>query len=890
MISYDSKMFFEDPFFKKQPSFSFKQDLEKAVYATKPSHFGKRDKAQNEVYINGAVLCASDFDQNACLETVFADFKGFIRLFLGSDEDGFKFTMHQTDYESEHFRLEIDETECKIFAGDSEGIRRALYFIEDEIIRLDGPFLPRGTTEQKPFIKNRITRNFFTPHQANAELKSEEDYYPDGYLSRLAHEGINGLWIFVLLREFVPSKIVPEYGTNGEALLKKLNQITKKCARYGIKVFALGVEPYSTYQNKILSEKHPDMLGEAFWGGTERAICPCTEKGSAYIEECMYNLFTLVPGLAGFIGITLGEAVAGCGSVPTQIENLCPHCKEKGFSRAMALAQTERLLKKGMKRANKNAEFISWTYAVRNWSKDMQYELCTVRDNTIPLMANFEDKSVCVQLGKERVALDYWLSVTGPGETFENFANHPAKPPLYAKTQVCSSHELATVPYVPVPGILYDRYKEMRRRGVEGVMYCWFFGNYPSLMNQAASQLAFHPFPEKKQAFLLKLASLYVDKESAPQLAKAWAFFEEGYKNCPCNIAFSWFGPINDAIARPYHLLPKDVALPSNWILSESVEGDRFGEFCGMVHTPEETVILLDRMLENWQTGLDILESIAPPQEMLSVAKTILLLIRSAKNMMQFYIFRNRLGYTEDDALRLLSEMEKLCKEEIANSLAVAKLCEKDTRLGFHSEAVGFKFFPEKLLWRAKRLKTLLETEFCEVRERIAAGKAPLAFFTGENAYVYDTKKSSADTFVFADNTQDKDTKISVRETDKSFVLEIFANHEDAFKIDAEFRMFLPYVPLTLNPDATLSPENGPGYFIIKKNVSAELEKWKISRDAKTYKIVIDKETFGIEKGKAFRIAVRRCGKKTSYWKLPGKVFTRLMYGEISPDEKVFIL
>ena len=207
-------IFFEDPFLKKQPYFSFKADLEKEVYKNVPPHWGKRQKENDEIFISGAILLENCFEGVACLETVFSDFKTFITRFLSEDKNGFTFILSKENYESEHFRLEINENECRIFAGDSEGVRRALYFIEDKIISAGGPFLKKGITERKPFIKNRITRNFFTPHEANLEFKSDEDFYSDGYLNRLAHEGINGVWVFTHLREFIPSSIVPEYGND----------------------------------------------------------------------------------------------------------------------------------------------------------------------------------------------------------------------------------------------------------------------------------------------------------------------------------------------------------------------------------------------------------------------------------------------------------------------------------------------------------------------------------------------------------------------------------------------------------------------------------------------------------------------------------------------------
>jgi len=868
---------------------AFSKELNAPVYAEKPKGFGERRAQADEAFVCGAVLKKTFHDSSGILETVYEDFIKYLSLFC-EGENSYVFRIVQTELDEEAFRLLVSDSECVIFAGDTEGVRRALYFIEDEMIRRDGPFLPKGILERKPQIKRRITRNFFTPHEANQELQSVQDFYPDGYLARLAHEGINGLWIFLQFDSLLPSHIVSEYGRNSEKMLEKLRSIVKKCARYGIRVYGLGVEPHSTHNNEVLREKYSGMLGSPFWGGKQKAVCPSTKKGRAYIEECMFTLFTLVPDLAGFIGITLGEAVAGCGSVATKDSIACPHCRAAGLSKPGALAETERLLKRGMQRAKPDGEFISWTYAVRGWTAEMQAEHGKVRDETIPLMNNFEDRGTVLQLGKERTTVDYWLSYAGPGEVFRHGAETANGAPLYAKLQICASHELATVPYVPVPGILYDKYKEMHRLGVTGAVYCWFFGNYPSLMNKAASELGFLPFPNTKEAFLRRLSALYTNTEDAEILLEAWRCFEKGYSLCPYNVAFAWFGPLNDAPMRPLHLLPIDMAVPSNWLLSDSCEGDRFGEFTGMTHTPEEAELLLSDMETYWKKGDSLLSSISVPEEMRNVSAAISILISSAKNILSFYLLRNRLGYGEGIAEEVLHQMEKIAKEEILHSEALARLCEKDPRLGYHSEAVGYKFSSEKLLWRVERLRKMLKDEFSEVEERMQDGKCPLSFFTGEGSPKYSLSESPWETFCFSDGTEDADTRIRVQKMQEAFLLEIDARHDDPICIDAEFRMFIPYVPVHIDKDGTVNLIDDIGYYLDEEKKAEETAKWRVSRENGIYRVFFDKNRFSLSDGKPFRIAVRRLGSYVSSWKQGTHTYTRLIYGQIKPDEKVFIL
>ena len=50
------------------------------------------------------------------------------------------------------------------------------------------------------------------------------------------------------------------------------------------------------------------------------------------------------------------------------------------------------------------------------------------------------------------------------------------------------------------------------------------------------------------------------------------------------------------------------------------------------------------------------------------------------------------------------------------------KLCEQDARLGYHSEAEVYKYFPDTLKWRAHQLERLLTEDFAEAENVLASG------------------------------------------------------------------------------------------------------------------------------------------------------------------------
>ena len=98
---------------------------------------------------------------------------------------------------------------------------------------------------------------------------------------------------------------------------------------------------------------------------------------------------------------------------------------------------------------------------------------------------------------------------TGPSGAFREIAaaTHAGGGRLAAKLQTGCGYEMATVPFVPVPGILYRKYREMKALGIDSVMQCWLVGNYPGTQNAAAGELAFEDFTEDEDTFLTRLAA-----------------------------------------------------------------------------------------------------------------------------------------------------------------------------------------------------------------------------------------------------------------------------------------------------------------------------------------------------------------------------------------------
>ena len=573
------------------------------------------------------------------------------------------------------------------------------------------------------------------------------DYYPPQYLNRLAHEGINGLWLTVTFKDLVKTDLDPESGKTAEKRLAKLRRTVAKCRRYGIRIYVFMIEPVAWHANHPALKKHPEMGSPS--SSSRKLFCPWSDASQKYLYEATNSIFSAVPHLGGLINITHGERYTNCQSVVppySDAKSKCPVCAKK--EPWEILNKTIEPMAKGMKDANPDAEFISWLYMPQPLkSADWVFEIPKHTPDNVILQFNFESGVEKEVFGKKRTGGDYWISTPGPSPRFERVAqvSRDAGGPLSAKIQTGCCHEVATIPFVPVPGLLYQKFRAMHELGVSHVMLCWYFGNYPGVMNKAAGELSFEPFPKSEDEFLRRLAGIQWGKKG-DAVAEAWRHFTKGYGHFPLTNYFQYYGPMHDGVVWPLLLRPQDAPLAPTWQIASpwshkpyAPSGDRVGEALGESHTLAEAVELCRRMSDGWEQGVEILRHLESAPETtarqrldIGVARALGLQFRSGFNIYHFYQLRERMSQeTPKEQLATLKEMRKIVEEELKNGPELIELCRHDSRLGFHSEAEGYKYFPEKIRWRMNQLREVLDKEIPAMKNEIEQGDDVFAEYTG---------------------------------------------------------------------------------------------------------------------------------------------------------------
>ncbi len=895
-----------DPFFDKQPPLSFIEDLKKPLHVKAPDYYGKREIGENEIDAHGIYLdTLYPDDPDGLLETVYSDIKLFFDIYgIAGDKYPIKIEKGETEC-FEAYTVTVSADGIVVTANDTEGVRRALIWIEDELRRRENAYLEPGTTKRVPHIRSRITRCYFSPinrpPKFGDELSDDIDYYPEEYLNRLMHDGANGVWIYTRFSDILPSSIIAEHGKGYEPRIAKLNRVIEKCRRYGIGVYVFAIEPVAL--NETLAKKYPELCG-APTHSNQTTFCANSEMGKAFCKEAGERLLQLAPGLRGFISITYGERQTSCSSSPEYYK--CPRCGHKSHGEVLSAALEA--LRSGVRDINPNFETVSWTYGARermvrsdDWRKDIR-DYVRYSPSDVMLCQNFEDIGFEEQLGELRMGEDYWLSYIGPSELFEITAKEALATGkhMFAKMQVCCSHEIASVPYVPVPGLIFKKYKAAHELGVEGVMQCWYFGNYPCMMSKAAGELAFEDFTDEDK-FLEGLAGIYWGRSKAPAVVKAWKAFEASYRQYPLNIMFSYYGPMHDSVVWKLALKPKNFSLARTWQGIDPIDGDRIGESLLNGHTLDEALTLLNRMCDNWDDGMEAFAAVESENEdefeQRSVAETIQLLFASGRNILEFYKLREMLGRKIGDAGEILARMRDIVESEIENSRAMIPLCENDNRLGYHSEAEGFKFFPAKLEDRITQLEELLETEFPEVEQRVKDGKVPLEYYEGiEDApdvkryTMSDVGLENAKWEAIGDTNN---SRFRIAYDDKHIYLELCSDGDVCFKLCPEYNLMWPDAYINIEKDGKMWFDIGAFLYnsLFGEREKREYDKYsnfQVVEGGGTHIILtLDTDKLGVDKIRPFKMKIK--ADDVSWCNEENPVHT-LGKDEFSPGELGWIL
>jgi hypothetical protein len=302
---------------------------------------------------------------------------------------------------------------------------------------------------------------------------------------------------------------------------------------------------------------------------------------------------------------------------------------------------------------------------------------------------------------------EYSLVCPGPSKRFNSkVVSYGDKRDIFAKLQMNTTHELATVPNLPLIASIFRKVKYMRENKVSGTMFCWNFGCFPDTLNT----FAFNKFLEDdlsttERQCLRALAEEYfgIGQNQAKTIANIWNNFQRATRYYPVsgNLFLSW-SPVNYALAYPLKEIFENKPMGPSWL--EHEWGDKLEDTLNG-YSLEEMVMLLKQLSLSWQKAVpDYEEALKNSTETerakkeIAVAATAGCTFRSTYNIYRWY---QLIKYKKEK----MGKRVDILQDEMKNLEQVLRYIDLDSRLGYHQEAQAYMFDKSSIKQKLKNIR-----------------------------------------------------------------------------------------------------------------------------------------------------------------------------------------
>ena len=573
-------------------------------------------------------------------------------------------------------------------------------------------------------IPDRIFRCGASDFNHN-EILSANETHTDERLKSIADAGFNGIWLRGKLRELVPTDLFRPYVSDADERLQSLVQLCSRANRFGLGVWLYFNEPLGMVQSHRFWQDHPDLTGhrtQIYDTEPRIALCPSTHEVQDYLR-CGFSSLLDKAHLAGVLLTTTSEHVSHCWghvlSNPSSYPNPeefwagechCPRCEPRGPIEV--ITDVVKLIRGGVKSGRPQAKVVAWDWSWNMHCRPPYRQIVERLPEDVILMGDFERGSVVQRAGKKRLVEEYSLICPGPSKRFRGEARLTAgKRPMFAKLQINTTHELATVPNFPLIVSLYRKFAALHNFGAKGFMATWNFACKPDTLNvYTVNKLARESVGDDERSWLKSLAEEYfgpsADSES---VVDAWYGFQRACNHYPLegHLLLYW-GPMNYALVFPLKLQFDRKPMGPAW--QEHELGDRLEDTLGHF-TLAEMTDLFGKLSVRWSGAVDLYErglldaeQQARKQQELAVAVVVGCCFRSTFNIYRWYASRR-----EQATLQMTDEDRRIVLDEIANLQKALPLVKTDSYFGFHEEPKWRMYDAEAIERKLISLQSLVD-------------------------------------------------------------------------------------------------------------------------------------------------------------------------------------
>lgn len=539
-------------------------------------------------------------------------------------------------------------------------------------------------------------------------LDPDVDMYPEGLLQRLAEVGVNGVWLYGVLRQLAPGgDQFPEFGQGWETRQANLRKLVARARQYGIGVYLYINEPRA--MPPAFFHDRPELAGVRGSDG----VCMCTSHPVVrdWMRDALAHLFSRVPDLAGVFTITASENQTNCAWGGRHA--LCPQCGKR--TAAEIIAEVNATIADGVQRGNPEAEVIAWDWG---WFGNRKADEIIPRlPKSVWLMSVSEWSKPIERGGVPTTVGEYSVSAVGPGSraTHHWALARQAGLKTVAKVQLNTSWELSSLPYLPVLDLVAEHCHNLAQTGVDGMMLSWSLGGYPSPNFKIADRFSRAPTPSVKEA----LDSVALDcfgPDGATHARRAWTAFSKAFSEYPYHIRVLYLAPVQ--------LGPANLLYPSKTGWQATMVGFPYDDLTSWrgPYPSEIFAAQFEKTAVGWEDGLAELKLAVQnaPSELRSDAEAELVFARAARlyfqsvaNQTQFVVLRDALADAAEplpSATRAeyLDEIRRVLQNEMAIAREMFTLAQLNSCVGYEA-ASQYVYLPLDLVEKVVNCRWILD-------------------------------------------------------------------------------------------------------------------------------------------------------------------------------------
>ncbi len=543
------------------------------------------------------------------------------------------------------------------------------------------------------------------------------DVYTDAELATIAASGFNAIWVHGNINSVVRTAVFPELGLDAELHQQRLNVLTERASKHNIKVFIYCQPPRALPSDSMFWQHHPDVAGQPEnivddCGVTVelRSLCTSSDEVKTYLRQAAAELARKVPDLGGIIMITASEYPSHCWGRRGRImladgsfshaEMQCPRCAAR--KPESVVAEIINLIHDGIRSVSNEMKIIAWNWSWTFYVPSPCSEIISALPRDVILLVDFERGGSKVIMGKERIIDEYSLGFPGPSEQFMKSlkAARQCGLQVMAKLQFGTTHELATVPNLPVMGNVFAKADAVRMMELTGFMGCWNFGNMITANTAGFNAFLTGQLSDNCETALREFAAKYFPGCDPVGVATAWLKFGNAMDCYPFSIPFLYSGPANFSFVLPMEPAPlTGIPVGRSWLLDERGD-DMSSAISG--YSIEEVIAGFEQLFAIWREGLTQFKSaVGNSPHAVSELNTATVCYHSFRSIANFCkVFRLRKNWTDAN----LSEYREIVADELANLEGVLPILENDKRFGYHIEAHGYQYDADSVRMRLQKI------------------------------------------------------------------------------------------------------------------------------------------------------------------------------------------